>query len=685
MEKMSLKNIVLKGVYNSDKDNLLEDFYIPVLSQSVIYNRIAGYFSSNSLAIAAKGITKLIENNGQMNLIVNEVLTDDDQKTILESLEEKQKIMLEEINTMTDLLKKDHLRLLSWMIKTNRLNIKIAIVRKGVEHKKKGILIDEKGNIVSFSGSDNETIYGWLHNDEDFHVFCSWIKGDVDRHLKPDIAIFKDLWEEDTFKVRVYDITSAFRLGLIKIAPKNEEEFETLSKDVAERLIEENRMRYKRIKSEIQKPNKENLTLFLREYQKKAIANWEKNGRNGIFDMATGTGKTFTAIACLNRYIEDSDKPFIVIVAPQQLLVQQWCDILKDFGFQNIILAMKDSSEWIPNLNGSLLKLKRKKIENLFVIATYKSFCTNQFTSIISDIKDDILLICDEMHHSWAESYRKGLLEQYNFKLGLSATPERYLDIDGTKEMQEYFGGIVFRFPIEKAIPEFLVEYEYLIDIVELSPEDKAKYKKTTDIIRKKIKNNNDEINENIMKLLERRANIVKTSDAKWAPFQRILDEIDDIKGTLIYCNYNQIDKVKKILYTRKIKAKSITYQNPLKHRQEIIDLFISDDYEAIVAMKVLDEGIDIPKIKRAIILASSGNPIEYIQRRGRILRKFEGKDFSIIHDILVFPWLDVMDDILPSEKRIIEKELSRVEEFVNSAKNPADATNKIAKYKSVL
>ena len=199
---MGLRDVNLKAVYYSDQDNLLMDFYIPVLSNSVKYDRIAGYFSSNSLAIAAKGIAALIESQGRIRMIANVFLSEEDQEAIKRALLQKEKEVLIEIESLKDQLKKDHIGMLGWMVKKNLLKIKIAVVKNGIEHQKIGIMEDSEGNKISFSGSDNETVKGWLHNDEQFHVFRSWIHGDIN-HLQPDRKRFESLCHNRGKSVRI--------------------------------------------------------------------------------------------------------------------------------------------------------------------------------------------------------------------------------------------------------------------------------------------------------------------------------------------------------------------------------------------------------------------------------------------------------------------------------------------------
>ena len=683
---MSLKDLNLKGLYDSDRDNLLNDFYIPVLSNSVKYKRIAGFFSSNALAIAAKGISKFIENGGKIQLIANVIISEEDQEAIKKAIEEKEKKIIHEIETMDDALKKGHIRLLAWMIKNDKLEIKIAVLPKGIEHKKKGVLEDSEGTKISFSGSDNETMKGWLENDEEFHVFCDWIEGDKERHLDPDIKGFDILWNDLANKVMVFPISEAFKKGFLKTAPKDDEEFKRLSKEVIEELIKTNNMKYTLYKKpESKKINKHNLESYLRPYQKDAIDAWKNNQYKGILKMATGTGKTFVAISAMKMLFEKKENQFVVIAVPTQLLVSQWFNELKDLGYTNIIKVMADRNKWSYQLKGSILKNELGHEKEIIIVSTYDSFCSDHFKQLIEKWNGEKLLICDEVHHSWAPTYKTGLLDSYNYRLGLSATPERYMDDLGTKHMQEYFSGIVYEFNINQAIPDFLVEYEYYAEIVELTQDEKLEYEKLSHYIAKKIAQNKGEIDEDTFIMILKRAKITTNSESKWAAFEKILDDIGNMKKTLIYCSDKQIEKVKYILRSRRITAHEITYRQPLNHRNEIIRLFESDDYQAIVAMKVLDEGIDVPGIERAIILASSGNPIEFIQRRGRILRKSKNKNFSKIHDILVFPWKDVPEHISDTDLSVIHKEIARIEEFAKSSSNPLEVMNKITKYKRIL
>jgi superfamily II DNA or RNA helicase len=670
---MSLKDLELKPVYYSDEISILTEFYIPVLKEAKCYDRIAGYFCSNSLSLAAVGIAGLIKNGGKIRLIANVVLTEQDQEAIKEAIKNKEDIIISEFDKIEDELQRDHVKMLGWMIKSKLLEIKIAVVNRGLEHQKIGILRDSGGNFLSFSGSENETVGGWLNNDEQFHVFCSWKLGDLN-HLEPDIERFNILWENKGKKVKVYEVSEAFKKGIVKKAPKDEEEFIRLTEELKEALMD----RQHTYQNSEKKPQK---VINLRDYQKKAIGEWVKNNYKGIFKMATGTGKTFTAIAAINEFLKTKNKCLVVIVAPTQLLVNQWVENLEYFGYLDIIKVMQQKNIWLEELRSSLLKMELNRSNYVFAVATYNSFCKDDFISTIKRNQEESILICDEVHHAWAPKTRRGLLHKFRYRLGLSATPEIYMDEEGTEELIQYFGGICFEFEMKDAIPDYLTEYEYYAEIVELNEEESRKYEDFSIKIARNIDNNNGKIDDKTFMLILQRSKILVNASAKWPAFEKILDNINEIKKTLVYCSDKQLPRVKKILRARKILAHQITYEENLELREEIIRLFNKDKVQVIIAMKVLDEGIDVPGIERAIILASSGNPVEFVQRRGRILRKSEGKEYSLINDIIVFPWKTIPLNISKSELSAIKRELKRVEEFAGCSRNPLNVIKKISPY----
>lgn len=685
---MSLKDINLKVAYDSDEDDILNEFYIPALSESIIYKRLASFFTSNSLAIAAKGISKFIINGGKIQLIANVILSKEDYEKIKEVtekpfLERVEKEFIESLENIEDELIRNHVKMLGWMLKNGKLEIKISLVAEGIgiQHQKTGILEDKDGNKLSFTGSDNETKSGWKDNIESFHVFCSW-KEDEKNHIESDINKFEKFWDDRAKRAKIFPVSEAVKKNLIKIAPESEEEFQKLSKKISEELKE----KPKELKKE---------EIKLRDYQLNAINNWIKNRYLGIFEMATGTGKTFTALGCLKELL-NKDKNFLTVIScPYQHLIDQWKKNIKEFGFSfEIIEAESNNPKWRDQLADGLYDLKNEISEGLIVLTTHNTLSSNKFYDIIMNLKIKSFLIVDEVHGIGAEQRKEGLIENYNYRLGLSATPDRYFDEIGTKKIRDFFGETVFEFSIKKAIEEgYLVNYDYKPIFVELTELEIDEYERQTSRIAKSlVYSKNEEEKEKLFSLLcIKRQKIITNAVKKLSNFEELLSKFDKIEHCLVYCSPEQIDDAQKILNEKGIiqhrftnKEKTIPEERfgYLSEREFYLKEFANGNYPVLVAMKCLDEGVDVPPAKTAIILASSGNPKEYIQRRGRILRPYKDKKKAVIYDLIVIPPIRKISDksLYEIEKKIFEKELIRYKEFSEVADNRLECLNQIYK-----
>ena len=691
--KTNLRSVHFKKSYSSDFDDILRDFYIPTLESSVEYNRLAGFFSSTSLALAARGIIGLIKNDGFIKLLVSPKLNKDDLEIILNSRKDPNEFievkMIQELERLEDEFVRDHVFALGWMIANKKLEIKVAvpydskdrilnseeIQYSGLFHQKVGILKDSEGNEVSFSGSINETASAWLENIEEFKVFCSWIQPE-ENYVKADISKFDRFWNNQSQRVKVMNVPQAVERKLIEIAPKN------IEKIHLKRWYE---LKKKKIK--------------LYHHQKDAIESWVENGMNGLFEMATGTGKTFAALGCLDRASKGTRKLSVVISSPYQHLVQQWKREINNFGieFDNFLIADSSNPQWKTKLANILIDISLGYKDKLIVLTTHKTCSSDVFMKILRANKSQfsIFLIADEIHGLGAERFKEGLLSEYDKRLGLSATPKRWFDAIGTEKIYNYFGGVVYEFGLEKAIntinpvtnETYLTPFTYKPKFISLTEEELENYiNKTKTIAMKfseaKLNKYRDKFLEN---LLFERANIVKNAKEKYMKLEGILDQLKSpIKWTIIYCSPQQIVNVLRIIKKRRIIAHRFTMHegtkpdkkyDGLSQRDFILRKFAEGDYQVLVAMKCLDEGVDIPPARVAILLASSGNPREYIQRIGRVIRRFPGKKSANIYDIILTPSLNKLPlELRNIESKIFEKELKRYKEIAMVAINNAEA-----------
>lgn len=700
---MSYKELKLEHSYDSDNYDLLNDFYIPVLSKSIEYNRIAGYFSSTSLAIAAKGIIGLIENGGTMNLIASPKLSKEDVSIINTAISQPEtfitnKLILE-IDQIENNLVKDHVYALGWMIANKKLTIKIATVyddsgnlvdsetvnKMGIFHQKVGYLKDTDNNYLSFSGSINETCNGWLNNIEEFKVFKGW-KPIEEHYCKSDIEKFDSFWNNRAYKVKTVNLPIAVTNKLIEVAPNDIHELETFKK-------------YKKSKS------KNKITLF--DYQKKAINNWIDNNYCGIFQMATGTGKTFTALGCLDSVSKLHRELITIIACPQNTLMLQWQKELNTFGisYDRCIIADSTNSKYKVELADSLMDITLNEISKVIILTTHATLSSTTFIEIIKKHKryTKIMLIADEVHGLGSQKQSKGLIEEYDLKLGLSATPKRWHDEKGTDNLYQYFHDIVYEFSIKQALTTinpltnktYLVKYRYIPIFVSLSEIELEEYmEKTKKIIT--LLNSKEKSEEDILEnLLFQRANIHKNAYAKYEALDKILNYLDEpIDDTLIFTSPEQIDNVMEKLRLRKIIAHRFTEKESttpsgryggISQREFIINKFKDKSYQALVAIKCMDEGIDIPSADTAILMASSTNPREYIQRIGRVIRQSPTKTEAVIYDIIIKPSTTKLHPSLRKlEKNLFQKELLRAEDIAINALNNSEAIQALYKQSEI-
>ncbi len=686
---MSLKDVHLKHCYDSDEDDILNDFYIPALENACKYYRLAGFFNSKSLAIAARGIQGLVKNNGEMKLVTGAILSKEDVEAIREGIEDPEKaiekMMIKDLDEIEDKFVKDHVRALGWLVANKKLEIKIAIPvddsnlpldmesaeRSGIFHQKIGILEDEEGNVVSFSGSENETATSWQNNIEEFKVFRSWIEAER-QYLEADLKRFYKFWNGTATRTKIFDIPEAIREKLIKIAPRD---FDELNLD--------------KWRTKWKKP------IRLRDYQEEAIEKWIENDKKGIFEMATGTGKTFTALGCLDRILKEEKKLVTVIACPYSHLIHQWDKEIDKFNLRiDRIIADSSNPKWKRELADYLLDIKIGLRDRLIVLTTHDTFPKEDFIKIIKTSTAKLFLIVDEVHGIGAPIRKNGLIEDYIYRLGLSATPRRWLDLEGTEYIFRYFGKTVFSFPLKKAIDKgFLVPYEYHPVFVDLEPDEMERYKILTNKIAKMYsRSTDDEKKKEILSmLLINRRKIIREARKKYDALREILESLGDISHCIIYCSENQINNVKRLLlemkmldfhtFTMEEGTKPLKELGGLSEREDILKKFEEGKYSILLAIKCLDEGVDIPPAKIGIIMSSSGNPRQYIQRRGRLLRKYPNKRKAIIYDIIVgVPTEDLPQELIDIEKRVFYKELERYKEFAESSLNSLECINKVKK-----
>jgi len=674
---MDLKTVNLKLKYRSSDSDILSDFYIPCLSNATLYRRAVGYFTSNGLTLAAKGISRLCKNNGSMQLIASPHLNDDDITAINNGYSNAGdivlKCLLNVFENIPDETVLNRLTLLSALIAEGRLEIKLALrVKNGryqnsLYHEKIGVFTDEHFNRVAFVGSANETTGGLIDNFESIQVFKGW--SDSDGRVDDIAHDFDLLWNNETNGIAVIPFPDAARNHLLKVTSQRRADVENLDE-----------IDFDSDSNCVSSPTFSSFTP--RDYQLKAVSEWVANGYSGLFKMATGTGKTKTALYAVRTMATDIGRLLVVVVVPFQHLVDQWSDECEMLGYRTI-RCCSSYSGWKELLNDLRMDFLGKEQQVRVAVTTYDTFSSQSFLDIVNRFTCSRLLIADEVHQMGAESYRISL-ERFKGTLGLSATPERIYDPEGTQWIFDAIGPVVFEFGLAEAICKgFLCRYNYHVHVVNFTDAEMNEYYEVMEQIAKAcakgaaLHEESSSANSSLGPLLRRRQELIGAAAGKLPALRAEIARIQEKDGpfalnsTLVYASSENFDEIMQLLSVDiGLKLTRFTFRENIVERRQILDDFSNKRIKVILAKKCLDMGVDIPATKNAFILASSSNPMEFIQRRGRVLRPYAGKTHAEIHDFFVLPphsYRASKYDVM-----LVERELKRAIEFSQTASNYA-------------
>lgn len=687
---MGLRDISnIKIEYTTFSDEVVNNFYVPCLKESIEYKRAVGFFSSSILLQISKGLGIFAKNGGKIKLLISPRLDENDYKAIEEGYEIKKYVENKLIDAYDENIdfdqKEDRFALLSYLIAKDILDIRVVVLNKhndkAMYHEKLGIMKDDEDNIVSFSGSGNESYNAFNLNYECFDVYRSWnSKDDADRCAIKDFR-FDSLWSGFEKGVVTIPFPEIIKNKILSHDYKNVD-FVKLDEDLRKLYVE------KQVKGSV--PNV-GLLDCLYDYQLKAIDNWVNNGYQGIFDMATGTGKTFTGCGAITQLFEDKKRLFVIICCPYIHLVDQWCEEVQNFNI--VPIKCYGSINYEKKVKREVQKFKHKRTNFVCLITTNITF-QKKLQKYVFDNLDDTLLVVDEAHNFGSKNLSSCMKVNYPYRLALSATLDRHGDEAGTARLYKFFGEKSITYSLEQAIQEGkLTRYKYYPVLVYLSESELEEYYTLTDKIKKYFLNDDDELPDGLKMLLIQRSRIVAGANDKIRALKNQIEPYKRRSNLLIYCgavkygdlNYEndeedirQIDKVSDILINDlNMIAARFTSQEDSIQRQQIINAYKNEEIQALVAIKCLDEGMNIPAIKTAFILASSTNPKEYIQRRGRVLRKFPGKKYAEIFDFVTLPRTLDSANLAPPDKRktdknMVERELLRVMDFARLSNNPS-------------
>lgn len=696
---MGYESLEILRSYKTNKNDVVREFYLPILKESVLYKRAVGFFSSTALIELSKGISGLIKNGGKIKFIVSPLLSAEDIDAIQKGYDEKEIIknsLLREFKEPQNTSEAERLNWLAYLIANGHLDIKVAFTppnkATGMYHEKIGIIYDVYGNRVAFTGSMNETINAFHNNYESIQVFNSLTQEDYQRVVDIDND-FDSLWNGREDNIKVIEFPDVVKDKLL-----------SYKKDIIELNLDSEEFE-KSLKHETIIPGCPTIPcgIKLHDYQDEAIKVWSQNDYCGIFDMATGTGKTFTGLGAAVKLFTDKKKLAIIIVCPYQHLVEQWVEDIEKFNIiPTIGYSASKQTDWKSRLKNDIMDFKLNVIPSFCFVTTNATFASDFVQSQLNKLGKNTLLIVDEAHNFGATNLRLTLNPKFEYRLALSATLERHGDIEGTQALKDYFGSKCIEYGLDRAIRENkLTPYYYHPCVVYLTEDELEKYRDISKRIAKQChqtKTGKLEITELGKKLLIERARIVAGAYNKIDLLKDLMSSRKSDSHMLIYCgatrSYDpnsdvseldeegerQIVAVSKMLGNELgLKVTHFTSAESSAERERIKSQFAAaDPYQAIVAIKCLDEGVNIPSIKTAFILASSTNPKEYIQRRGRVLRKAPNKPFATIYDFITLPtkldYVNANSENAHMDIGLVKREIIRMKEFGEISLNPSEA-----------
>jgi len=683
-----------KPLYLLPADNLAEEVLIPGFAQSTAASCMVGFFTSGVLADLAPGLATYIQNaTANFRLIVSPFISAQDQQALEAGLTNASDLAADFINnaliTVED-LQRHTLRCLSYLLAVGRIEIRIALMKEALFHPKVWVFETPSG-ALAVHGSSNMTRFGIRRNYEQITVSKSWVDA-TQRYITEKLADrFERLWKGHDDDCIVLELPDAVKEKILRDYPcdraPTEDDFRELYKRATRQTEASSTQEIDRI--DLTRPTFTIPSSLKFEdgpfsHQGEAIHAWVNAGFRGILEMATGSGKTVTSMIAAYRLYERHKPLFIVVAAPYVPLIEQWCDEIALFGLKPINLTRvgnaSDRSRALQQI-GRRLRLGLSDVE--IVVVSHDTLCSSEFMNDVSELAAVRLLIGDEVHNLGRESFVANPPAFFEHRLALSATPVRQYDPDGTDAVFDFFGEVVYKFSLRDAIGRCLVEYDYYLHPVALTEMEMDLWKEITARIRQNAwRQTDNQPDEYLAKLFRDRRLLLETAEDKIETLSRLLDQenLNTLRHTLIYASDKeprQLDAVNSLLNRKGVLFHQLTAEETADRRQtrQIIEAFQGGDIQVLTAKRVLDEGVNIPQISKAFILASTTVERQWIQRRGRLLRtcKETGKTHSVINDLLASS--ASLDTTIDGDARaLIRSELRRAQEFASLARNAGKA-----------
>lgn len=692
----------VRPVYEIPDHDLIGDVLIPGLAGATAVDIGVGFFTSHCLSQIAPGLVSLIDRHVKARLLVSPELSREDRDAIERGLRDPAAVidsfMIELLREPNDALGAHAADCLAYLVANDTLDIRCVLMSRGMFHKKLWLLSDSTV-MVAIHGSGNLTTRGLLVNGEQMTVDRPWMDGDSASQRVDDLAASFEL-EWNNKKPDRLTISPEQLLDLLRDRAETRQHVPTvedfwnawardrdlgLAPPLPPGVAAPSAPRLLRVPDwlDYEHPPYDHQSLAI---QKLADCDY-----TGLLAMATGGGKTKTALISCTRIQDEAAGPvFIMILVPTSVLATQWADEVTDFGVSPTVLSGMTPSARRQALEDFEVALRAGGQRTEIAIATLQLFNQGrELREFVEGIADDstTILVADEAHNFGARGFISDPPEAFQHRIGLSATPVRQYDADGTAELFDFFrtyGEPAFTFTLGEAIKSgCLTPYNYFVHTVELDGDEMERYSELTEqLVKAGFAADDAEagLSERQERLLRERRSLIEQASGKVTALHRELStQRDDVAHTLIYCSAKaivaphsekQIDLAREVLRSLRIDTHMYTSAETSRADSRVfLDGFAVGTYPVLLAMKVLDEGVDVPAARSAYLLASSTVEREWVQRRGRVLRKAPGKEAADLHDFVVLP----PDPGETGARGLIQSELRRAQHFATDARNKYD------------
>lgn len=714
-------NFLSKYKYSSDSENIPLEFYNDTFPVAKKIDLFLGYFSSNAIKVLSKSFAEFVVNGGEMRIITNHVFSFKDKENLIDKslISDEDKIIdifndLEKLEFELSDYGQHFFDCLKYLQKKKRLTIQpVKFNSVDLAHCKRMVLYDGS-DYISTDGSINFTLSALTKNSESFEVNVPWINEVFKQRVDSERMIFEKVFNgnhpdykhissknievviknfgndrnkqellEDSLKID----NSSFGDKVKKILKNKKERFD---KKIEELRIIDDKPHFPIFDGKSSSP---------RTYQVDAYNAWIRNNYTGVFAMATGTGKTITSLNCLLNIYNQIGSYRAIVLVPSIALLNQWEEEVKSFNFKNI-LKVGGGNNWEKELATYVSNFTWGIKDDLIIISTYGSFVTSKFLKYFNKIDKELLLIADEAHNLGANNIKSKLSKLNSVKkIGLSATPKRIYDIEGTEALNEFFNDsppYTYSFDMERALNEgFLTEYKYFPKIVELNEKEFEEYIEISKKLLKFFDFEKGQFKKDpiVEILLLKRKNIIHKATNKIACFKTILKELkkeDKLSYVFTYIpegySLDDNDEPERIMDKFIIAGSTVcpelkinSYTSDESNLKDLLRGFSEGRIDLLYAMKMLDEGVDVPRAEVGIFCSSTGNPRQFIQRRGRLLRKHPSKAYATIYDMIVIPRLsNDSSEFFNMEKNMVTNEIRRVAYFASLSMNYYDSTRNL-------